>query len=193
MAIRNDAGTAPGCRPRDFSRWVMAMVPAVMASTSGAVARDVLARLPRWFGLAVFKLAIMSGTGAQLPDTLQHVQSRETVACAVLLWRSRRKSERHGFAHVVDGYTQKMILRLLINPQTGEPYSRSHMFGRNGRDEPGPMLRLREAGLYWRQPRTVDADPRFLGRARTRIADGKLETFRPAFAVYWLAEPDKPS
>jgi hypothetical protein len=142
--------------------------------------------LPRRMRAPVYELARHPGRGRELPASLSHPWSRFTVACAWLLWSLRRRSKRHGFSHVIDGYTQPMVCGLFLNAQ-GHPYSRSRLYAtsyRKGSDECGPMRALKRAGVvHFAQPRTTEAAPRFVGPPHVQ-PDGSVRSF--AFGVYWL-------
>jgi hypothetical protein len=91
-----------------------------------------------------------------------------------------------------------MLRALFRNRQTGKAYSRSRLFApsyRAGVATCGPFVALRRAGIaFYAQPRTTEANPRFVGPPRVvgRAPDGTT-TRRFAFAVYWLnAEPPPP-
>lgn len=112
------------------------------------------------------------------------------MACAWFLYASRRRSRRHGFGHVVDGYTQPMVCALFRNGE-GHTYSRSRLYAssyRKGSDELGPMPALKRCELvHYAAPPPALANPRFCGPPkRITRADGSSETRCFPFAVYWL-------
>jgi hypothetical protein len=173
-------------------------VRSIFDSVDGRIALRYLDRLPRHWRPVVVQVARHPGDGRELGADLGHVWSRWVVACAWLWWALRRRSKRNGFRFVVDGYTQGMLRALFRNRQTGKAYSRSRLFApsyRAGVATCGPFVALRRAGIaFYAQPRTTEANPRFVGPPRVvgRAPDGTT-TRRFAFAVYWLnAEPPPP-
>lgn len=187
-----EARRAAGCRPREIPQRVQASVRAIFEVSTGSEARLYLSRLPRAWASVVLRVATQPGDGRELDASLRHVWSRWVVACAWLLWSLRRRSKRNGFRAVVDGYTQGMLRALFRNRATGKPYSRARLFAasyRAGVGTCGPFVALRRAGLwFYAQPRTTEANPRFVGPPRVvgRCATGEPLTRRFAFAVYWL-------
>lgn len=164
---------------------------AVFENANGAQARAFIRRLPHEQRKPIVALAREPGDGRLLHEDLSHVWSRGVIACAFLMWSMRRKSRRNGMRGVVDGVTQRMLCAVFRNrSRGGRAYSRGRLFAtsyRRGVDTCGWMTSLRRVGWLWVQPRSSEANPRFLGPAR-QLSDGTTRRF--AFAVYWLA--DKP-
>lgn len=187
------AARSPGARPRDIPQRVLAGVGAILRSSTGREARAFLGRMPRTWRPMLEALARAPGDGRELAADLGHVWSRQVIAAAWALWSLGRMSKRNGMRRVVDGYTQGMLCNAFHNTARGRAYSRSRLFGtsyRKGEGTRGAFQALKECGFtHWGQPRTCDANPRFLGPPRT-LADGR--TVRFAFAVYWVrgAAPD---
>lgn len=177
------------CSPRDFRRRTQTSVRLVLHHPRHA--REWFARLPRAWRPALARVLARPGRSRELAIDFRHQWQRGVLACAVLLWCERRKSDRHGALACVDGFTEQMIRTLFVNRATGAHYSVSRLFAssyRPGSDEHGWMTAIERAGLVWtQQPRLADANPRFVGTPRE---DGS----RWAFAVRWLrAEPPAPS
>ena len=186
-----------GCRPRDFLARHQEGVRAILRSEGGVQPRKFLARLPADLRGPVRAVARSPGDGRELPADLSETWSREVVAAMWLCWSAGRRSKRNGMRRVLDGHTQTMICALFKLGRTrlfGTCYERRpENGGRPGIDTKGIFTALRDAGLlHWQQPRTCDANPRFIGPPRTiTLKDGT--TTERAFAFNVLHVPDPPS
>jgi hypothetical protein len=185
-----DAAGGRHCRPREIPQRVRARVRDIHETRTGSSARRALGALPRHWRAKVEHVARHPGRQRVLGADLSHPWARLVVACAWFLYASRRRSRRHGFGHVVDGYTQAMVCALFRNAE-GHAYSRSRVYAssyRKGSDELGPMPALKRCQLvYYAAPPPALANPRFCGPPkRITRADGSTETRCFPFAVYWL-------
>lgn len=145
--------------PPDLPRNVWGAVAAIMWDTTGQAAAGALAAI-RAPGLA--RKGRKAALG-ELEDGSPRLdwsssRARAVVATLVAIWRLGGRTTRNGFARVCSGIGRHRLRHLMVNPQTGKPYSLSALFGTQHRGggswrdgSCGYVEALEQVGAFYRQ------------------------------------------
>lgn len=170
-----------GMQLTDFEGEVIGQANAIVDNPRKCV--EAIGRLPREYARRVRRAALRSSSGHE--RGWESIVARRTVAYAVALYRTSRRTTRRGYATATVGVTVGMLCSLIKNPQTHQPYSKSAVVGRlHDGTELAPIAALVEAKAFLRtQPPAHEVPPHLRGRDRDGCERAVGQFWFPAAAV----------